>query len=46
LPVLPAWLSQQWLELCGFSARLQGLFVDLPGCGVKVALLFGHELMA
>jgi hypothetical protein len=37
LSELTAWFSQEGLELCGFSASLQGLVVDLPGDGVKVA---------
>ncbi|MFM7170533.1 MAG: exosortase/archaeosortase family protein [Cyanobium sp.] len=37
LSELTAWLSRQWLELCGFSAQQQGLYVYLPGGGVKVA---------
>jgi hypothetical protein len=34
---LTALLSRQWLELCGFSESQQGLFLYLPGGGVKVA---------
>lgn len=30
-------LRRQWLELCGFSGSQQGLFLYLPGGGVKVA---------
>jgi cyanoexosortase A len=37
LSELTAWLSQQWLILCGFPASQQGIFVHLPGGGVKVA---------
>ena len=37
LSELTAWLSWQWLELSGFSASQQGLFLYLPGGGVKVA---------
>lgn len=37
LSSLTAWLSRQWLQLFGFSASQQGLFVYLPGGGVKVA---------
>ena len=37
LSELTAWLSRQWLELSGFSASQQGLFLYLPGGGVKVA---------
>ena len=37
LSELTAWLSRQWLELSGFSASQQGLSLDLPGGGVKVA---------
>ena len=37
LSELTAWLSRQWLELCGFSSSQQGLFLYLPGGGVKVA---------
>ena len=29
LSELTAWLSRQWLELCGFSASQQGLFLYL-----------------
>jgi hypothetical protein len=37
LSELTAWLSREWLELYGFSANWQGLVVDLPGGGAKVA---------
>ena len=37
LSELTAWLSRQWLELSGFLASQQGLFLYLPGGGVKVA---------
>jgi cyanoexosortase A len=37
LSELSAWLSYQWLALCGFSAQQQGIFVTLPGGGVKVS---------
>ena len=32
-----AWLTKHWLNLCGFVAEQQGLYVNLPGGGVKVA---------
>lgn len=28
-----AWLTKQWLTLCGFAAEQQGLYVNLPGGG-------------
>jgi cyanoexosortase A len=37
LSALTAWLSKQWLVLSGFPASQQGIFLSLPGGGVKVA---------
>jgi cyanoexosortase A len=37
LSTLTAWITKQWLAICGYTAVQKGIFITLPGGGVKVS---------